>query len=358
VPPPLGLVPATYRTGSVTTASSQALFALGSVPCSTGQCPALAGSGDNGATWRLVHTFTGWQGGTGGATPEGATALSQVRFANPKVGWAFGGGVLRTTDGGRTWAPYPHPGGDVIALETDGTSVVLVAAPSCGSGGCNGPVSILRAPASSPSASDVVGTLTTGSVRAATVGWHAGLAYVNVSAGPSSSAPAPGPVVIEASGLRPVGPACTVPSAVPRVVTPASGSDLFAVCPSGGAAGTLAYAVWRSADAGATWSAVSSTALRLTDSGTVSVAVANAADLLAASGGDPALHGSLEVSRDGGRTWAAPANPPPVPASGWAWLGAAGGSVYDALPYGAGAGYWKSVDWGATWQFVQVAGSR
>lgn len=349
---PLGPVPVSFRTGSVTTASGKVLFSLGSVPCPTGQCPALAGSVDNGRTWRLVHTFAGWQTSTGGQGPQGATALTQVRFANPMVGWAFGGGVLRTTDGGRTWAPYPHPGGTVLALETDGTDVVLVAASSCGPGGCRGPVSIVRTPVTAASAGAVDGTLGAGSVTGATIGWHAGQAYVSAFGGA-----APGPVVVDPSGVRPVGPACTVPGAVPSIVTPASGGDLFATCPAGGAAGTMAYAVWRSSDAGTTWRVVSTDALRLTDSGTVSVAAASGSDLIAASGGDPALHGSLVVSRDGGRTWAAPASAPPVPARGWAWLGAAGGSVYDALPYGAGAGYWKSADWGATWQLVQVAGS-
>lgn len=354
-----GPVPAGFRLRSVTTAGNGRLFALGTVPCSGGSCPALATSSDNGATWSLLHTFPAGTAavGTGPGQPGGSGRLSDVRFANPSVGWVFGGGVMRTTDGGRTWQDYPHPGGDVIDLETDGTDVVLTAAPGCSGGTCHGSISIVRAPVSAGAASDVAGMIDGGAgVSGAGISWHAGHAYVSPVVQPAPGTRPPGPVVVQPDGLHVAGPKGCGNGQGSQLVAPATGSVLFAVCPSSGAAGHVGYAVESSSDGGATWHAVSTDRLVLVDAGRTSFAAADGSSLLAVSGGSPAVHGSMAVSTDGGVTWAPPSGAPALPSDGWAWVGAPGGSVYYALSADSAGGYWKTTDGGQTWAQVAVAG--
>lgn len=353
-------VPASFRVRSVTTADSRHLFALGAIACPGGTCPALAASTDDGASWHLVHTFpTGTTpAGNAPGQPGGAASLSDVRFANASVGWVFGGAVMRTTDGGRTWQDYPHPGGDVLDLETDGTEVVLTAAPACAAGTCHGAISIVRASVSAGSAKDVVGTVAGGAaVNGAPISWHAGRAYVSPVVTPSPGAAPPGPVVVQPGGLQAAGPRGCGNGLGSQLVAPASGSRLFAVCPASGAAGQVGYDVQASTDGGATWQPVSSARLVLVNAGRTAFAAADGSSILAVSGGSDAVHGSMVVSTDGGVTWAPPASPPPLPQQGWAWVGAPGGSLYYALSADSPGSYWRSADRGQSWQPVRVAGS-
>jgi hypothetical protein len=281
-----------------------------------------------------------------------------VRFASPSVGWVFGGAAMRTTDGGRTWQDYPHPGGDVIDLETDGRDVVLTAASSCAAGSCRGPISVVRAPVSAMGATDVIGTIDGSTVvSGAAITWHGGRAYVSPIVQRSPGAAPTGPVVVRPDGLHPAGPQGCGNGEGSQLVAPAAGTTLFAVCPSSGAAGHVGYAIESSADGGATWRPVSSDRLVLVDAGHTSFAAADGSSLLAVSGGSPDLHGSMMVSTDGGATWAPPTGAPSLPAKGWAWVGAPGGPVYYALSADPAGGYWRSEDGGQTWAPVQVAGS-
>ncbi|MDN5797542.1 MAG: hypothetical protein L0H79_17585 [Intrasporangium sp.] len=357
--PALLPVPASFRMSSVTTADNRHLFALGVLACPGGTCPALAASDDNGGTWHLVHTFAAPTTPSGGAPgrPGGSGRLSDVRFANPSVGWVFGGAILRTTDGGRTWRDYAHPGGDVISLETDGTDVVLTASQACSGGTCHGAISVVRAPVTAASATDVVGTIDGGAgVTGASVSWHASLAYVSPRVQPRAGATLPGPVSVRRDGLHAAGPQGCGSGQGVRIVAPAAGSSLLAVCPSSGAAGHVGFAVESSSDGGATWTLVSTDRLRLVNAGSASFAAADASSLLAVSGGSPDLHGSMQLSADGGATWAPPRGRPALPPRGWAWVGAPGGSVYYALSADPLGGYWKSTDRGQTWREVGVAG--
>jgi hypothetical protein len=85
-----------------------------------------------------------------------------------------------------------------------------------------------------------------------------------------------------------------------------------------------------------------------------SAAAADRRHLLAVSGGDPALHGSMKVSADGGRTWRPPTVGPPVPERGWRWVGAPGGRTFYAVPVGGGPSYWQSDDDGEHWHEVRL----
>ena len=358
-PPSAALVPASFVVRSLTTGAAGHLFALGTVACAGGDCPAVAGSSDNGATWTLRHTFP-----VSTAAPRsvpgrlgGAGSLTQVRFASASVGWAFGGAAMRTTDGGVTWQDYPHPGGEVIGLETDGTDVVLTTAPGCSDGMCHGAISVVRAPVTAASATNVAGTIDGGSgVKDAQISWQRGRAFVSPVVVPTAGRPGPTPVVVAPDGLHRAAPtSCGTGQAV-KLVTAAAGTTLFAVCPSGGAAGQIGYAVQSSSDGGANWRQVNGGPLLLTNAGTTSFAASDAQNLLAVSGGSPDVHGSMSLSRDGGATWREPRSAPPLPNHGWAWVGAPGGAAFYALSGDGSGAYWKSGDRGETWSRVVVAG--
>lgn len=360
-PPTAVPVPASFRVQSVSTAADRTLFALGTVTCPGGAlCPALATSRDDGSTWRQVHVFTGAgvlpPGQTG--RPGGTGVLSQVRFANTSVGWVYGGDVLRTTDGGATWQDYPHGGGDVIDLATDGTDVVLTTADRCSGGTCSGTLRVLRAPITATSVTDIAGSLGRSlTITAAPVSWHRGHAYVSPATVPPTGVAAAGPVVLRADGLHAAGPAgCGHGQGPTQLVAPATGTTLFAVCPTSGAAGHLGYAVHASSDAGATWRLVSSDALVLVNAGSAAFAAADAGTLLAVSGGGPDLHGSMELSVTGGEHWQTPRTAPPLPNRGWAWVGAPGGPTFYAVAADPSSGYWKSTNRGETWVPLTVAG--
>jgi hypothetical protein len=352
-------VPASFTVRSLTTGAAGRLFALGTVGCPAGRCSALAGSSDNGLHWHLVHTFPATTAGTQVAPggPGSSATLTQVRFASASVGWVFGGGAMRTTDGGATWQDYPHPGGDVIGLETDGTDVVLTTAPSCRAGMCRGPVTVVRAPVSATSATDVVGTISGGAgVLDAPIGWQDGQSFVSPVVVPLAGQPAPPPVVVASDGLHRAAPTSCGTGQPIRLVTAAAGRTMFAVCLSGGAAGHLGYAVQASSDGGASWRPVPGRPLLLVNAGTTSLAAADARTLLAVSGGSPDLHGSMTVSGDGGATWRDPRTAPPMPNHGWAWVGSPGGGTFYALSGDDTGVYWRSTDRGDTWTQVPVAG--
>lgn len=359
-PPPLGPVPTSFTLVSISTARAGYLVALGQVDCGAGRCAALAASSDNGGHWGLLHSFAdrGLRVAAAGAPFAAGPSVREVRFASASVGWVFGQSSLRTTDGGHTWQDYPHPGGQVLALETDGRDVVLTAANGCSAQSCPGPVSVVRAPVSAAAATDVAGTVGAGAtVTGAPITWHAGHAYVSPAATPIAGRSAPGPVVVRPDGLHAAGPArCGNGLGGVQLVGPASGSVLFATCAASGAMSHLGYAVLASSDAGLTWRSVSTDALILVDARTVSFAAADSGTLLAVSGGAQDVHGSMSRSNDGGVTWATPPQAPPLPALGWAWVGAPGGPTFYAISADGSGSLWRSTDRGQTWEAVAIAG--
>jgi hypothetical protein len=356
----LAPVPSSFTVVSISTARAGYLVALGQVDCGTARCAALAASSDNGGRWGLLHSFAdlGLRVAAPGAPFAAGPSVREVRFASSSVGWVFGQTSLRTTDGGLTWQDYPHPGGQVLGLETDGRDVVLTTANGCGAQSCPGPVSVVRAPVSAAAATDVAGTVGVGAtVTGAAITWHAGHAYVSPASTASAAQSAPGPVVVRPDGLHAAGPArCGNGLGGVQLVGPAAGSALFATCAASGAMSHLGYAVLASTDSGLTWRSVSTDALVLVDARIVSFAAADSATLLAVSGGAPDVHGSMSRSSDGGLTWAAPAQGPPLPNLGWAWVGAPGGSTFFAISADGSGSLWRSTDRGQTWEAVAIAG--
>lgn len=363
-------VPASFVAQSLTTAATSQLYAMGTSSCGDRLCPTLVGSSDRGATWHTVRVFA--DAATASPQAQGwaqdPSTLSQVRFASPRVGWVYGGGLKVTRDGGATWHDYAHPGQVVLDLETDGRDVVITSADDCADGVCAGPVQVTREsvgadPQTTPSATGPAG----GSIADAQTLIQDREVFVvpQWRVPPVGDA---GPSRLDGSTLEPLGrpTGCGGGGSARYVATTASTTTarIFGLCSRAGdgrATGGAAFEVSASDDAGGRWQTVSRRPLRLPGSVTVSVAASDDRHLVAASvgigtGGDAAVRAgaSLQVSSDGGRTWHAPKAGPLQPAGGWEWVGAPGGPQFYAVS-GQDGSYWHSSDDGETWERVPIA---
>lgn len=345
------------------------MFVLGSSDCGGGvRCPALIGTTDAARSWHLVNSFKANKlpvATTRQGAVQAGNVLSQVRFATAKIGWVFGGDILYTNDGGKTFREYTHLGASVIDVETDGNKVVVTGADRCRAALCAGPGYVAQAKttdldatllmATVPPGPDNEGSPGEGSLGDLQVTFDSNQPYVSPS---WDVAPAKGfgPQRVNFGHLSPLGKldgTCGNPNSQQLVATEDEGGGLFAFCPAagGGAAGSSAMAVFRSTNQGKTWSTVSADKLLLVNAGgTRSFAAANPKNLVAVSGGSSDLHGSMKVSHDGGKTWVSPTSPPPIPSHGWSWVGNHGGDSYYAVSGDAVPAFWKSDDDGRTWE--------
>ncbi len=105
-----------FSPSSLTFVSSTKAWTLGG-DCDQPTCPkpVLLTSDDRGQTWRPVNPPPAR------FDQSGADAVHTVRFADDNDGYAFGGGLWSTHDGGKTWKRVSVPGSatgtEVVALE-------------------------------------------------------------------------------------------------------------------------------------------------------------------------------------------------------------------------------------------------
>ena len=114
-------VPAGFQPMSVTFVSADEGWVLGSAPCATGRCPAIAHTLDAGKTWKRIpapNTKIGTHP-LGGSPDVITPGIAGLRFADANNGWAFGPELWATHDGGATWKRLDVlAGATVVALET------------------------------------------------------------------------------------------------------------------------------------------------------------------------------------------------------------------------------------------------
>lgn len=112
-----GPIPTGFRATSFTEVSLDAWWMLGAARCLTGSgmCGAILRTTDGGSVFAGIPS-----------PPVGASDVSQLRFASPLDGYAFGPELWQTADGGATWANVLIPG-QVTELEAaDGEAYALV----------------------------------------------------------------------------------------------------------------------------------------------------------------------------------------------------------------------------------------
>jgi len=107
VGPPGGPIPTGFQATSFTAVSLNAWWMLGTARCLTGSgtCGAILRTNNGGSTFAGIPS-----------PPVGASDLFQLRFASPIDGYVFGPELWQTSDGGATWANVPIPG-QVTELE-------------------------------------------------------------------------------------------------------------------------------------------------------------------------------------------------------------------------------------------------
>ena len=116
-----GAVTAGFRAASVTFVSADLGWVLGATPCNTGTCASIARTTDGARTWAAIPAPSTVLA-PGGISSPGTSGVSELRFADPLDGWAFGPELWATHDGGATWHQVTIPGigsgGSVVALES------------------------------------------------------------------------------------------------------------------------------------------------------------------------------------------------------------------------------------------------
>jgi hypothetical protein len=336
-----GPVPRGFVAVSATSADAGLVYALGTAPCRAAPCTSVVRSADGGRTWAGMPAPKAEMPGTstrpgGPATPN---TVFHLRFATPTDGWAFGGGLWQTHDGAATWQKMPIAG-TVLDLATDGEHVWAVTT-VCDDAPCPSGVEVHYGRAGDrrftrrvrfPQATSYgVRLAGGGGTMALTVGGQDSQLYLAREDGTWSGAvtPCPPPGVGHAGELLAVAP-------------PAEGDGgLVAFCGKP-ALNSRHVVTRRSTDGGRTWTGQG----RVTVPGSTFSATAVTADVVLLASGNADLGGALLVSRDGGRTYATPRVG--AAGGGWLWVGAAGGGRVLALPLVATGAVYLSTDAGAS----------
>ena len=340
-----GPVPGGFLPVSVSTAARGLLYGLGTAPCRREPCTSVVRSADGGRTWvgmpapkaELVTGATATRPDAGGTTKDTVTDL---RFATPMDGWAFGGALWQTHDGAVTWEQVPVAG-RVLDLATDGDDVWAVTS-RCTAAPCSDGVQVLHGRAGDRRFTRSTLLLQPASLDVHLVGGADGiwLAF----GGTDSELYRARPDGTLAQAVTPCAPpGVHYEGELLAVAPPAEGTDgLVAFC-GDAAAGSLHVVTTRSTDGGRTWA---STGDDLVVPNGAFSATAVTSDLVLVAEGARDLGGALRISRDGGRSYGTPdvARQP----AGWRWVGAAGGGRVLALPLLATGTIYVSTDSGAS----------
>jgi len=125
-----GPVPAGLQVSSVTFASPDLGWALGTAPCTAAPCTSIVRTADGGLTWvGIPAPVAPLVPADIGAQAEAGSGVGGLRFADPLDGWAFGPDLWATHDGGSSWRRLTIPGAasaTVVALEASGGAVQAV----------------------------------------------------------------------------------------------------------------------------------------------------------------------------------------------------------------------------------------
>ena len=322
-------------------------------------CTSIAGTTDHGSTWHGVKApVTG--------APAGPAGVSQVRFYNTSDGWAFGPQLWATHDGGRHWTQIDTHGLRVTALEAAGQRVFAVWAQCSGTGpdfaaDCTASSLYSASPGSDqwaavPGAG--TGYSVSGTAGSAALVLSPSRGYLlapdgTLLSGPVASAGAWQPVTSTGTGSASPSPGTASPSPAPcepgpaqangqpsgALLTGTTSSRLVLVCTSPASGATQAKQVYTSADNGQHWqqagtapAAGTATSVAGTVTGTI---------VLATTAG-------LQVSTDGGASWAAGQGA--LPSGGFGYVGMTSATQGVAVPADvAQHAVWFTFDGGQSW---------
>jgi hypothetical protein len=105
------------------------IYVLGSVPCGSSTCPAIARSLDDTRSWSLMDAAPKTTIVQPGSAIDYTTGVSAVTFIDAFHGWAYGPDLWTTTDGGLNWSKESLPAGihgPVVAFDVANGSLRAV----------------------------------------------------------------------------------------------------------------------------------------------------------------------------------------------------------------------------------------
>jgi photosystem II stability/assembly factor-like uncharacterized protein len=285
-----GPVPAGFQPESVTFVSAQRGWVLGSAPCSHPVCTSVLRTTDGGRTWAGIPA----PAAPLGPGEEGSPGVAELRFADPLDGWAFGSELWSTHDGGAHWKQVHLPGAQglpasVVSLEAGGGEVYALDIPGTQQSAGTAAAQLYQTGAGADAWTPVTGA----SVPAA----EAGRVVVSGSGAWVDVQTSGAQAVFLARGTggwnrHPL--PCGQPSLTLAAV---SATDMATICAGGGAAGQQPKQLYSSSDAGLTWHPVSSGPMA---GDTLGAAMASpSVVVVAAASGASFLYGTF----DAGRSW-------------------------------------------------------
>ncbi|MQA87318.1 MAG: hypothetical protein GEV03_22485 [Streptosporangiales bacterium] len=283
--PPGGPVPPGFAPESVTFVSSGLGWALGGAPCSDPPCTSVVRTEDGGRGWEGIPAPR-----TGGEDePDG---VSELRFADPSNGWAYGPGLWSTHDGGATWHDVDVPGGGRVieAAAAGGWAVAVVS--TCGKDPDCGSFRVYGTPAGADRWRPLPGGRGTAGdgVAGVSLTVRGRNAYV-AGGGPSGAAIWSGPMDGTGGWVRRAAPCRD--GAYPAGITSASDGEFVLVCAGRPGAGGQPKIAYLSGDGGTSWRRGGD----VPSGGLVTSVAATPAKIFVATN-----HGLL-ISGDGGRGW-------------------------------------------------------
>ncbi len=336
--PPAGFVPMSV---TATTMNGNTYLVLGHAPCAAGTCTALVKTTDGGKTFTTVGAPPAQlvPDAPGNNDVFGQNTISDIRFVDANNGWAFGGALWQTTDGGKTWARAAIPGSVQQLAVASGRAWAIVFTDASATGA--GPtyrVFSATYPDDTWLPADSAGTFGPAEPVLALQGTQATVLGGNLHAVTAVSGPA--------SFTSTVPPPCTPSGGTESPLSPTTGA-LWLACPDGGTSGVY---VLRTGDT--SWS----TAAAQLSGKQISVGAVDAMHAIVGIDGkllryysDPAATSVPAASAP------TPVAYPSVPASTvWPFIGFTNNTDGFAVAIVNGTRQlWRTTDAGSTWSIVK-----
>ena len=280
-----GPVPAAFKAVSVTFISTETGWALGTGTCAKPPCTGIVRTRDGGQTWRGIPAPA-----AGTNTGDGSVSTRELRFADQLNGFAFASSLFATHDGGGHWRRIAVKG-SVASLEVAGGRFWAVLH-GCDSveGTCTAPGSVITGAVGGDAVTTVM-PLAPGVTGQVVL--HGPLVYLAL-ARLNQQSTAPQLKVASGGGSFAARPIPCGSTEVPYLAA-AGDTSLALVCQSSDAgAGQQPKHYYGSTDSGRTWTR------RADPAGLIGTVVAATGSAVFVGN----QRTGLQVSRDGGRTWA------------------------------------------------------
>jgi photosystem II stability/assembly factor-like uncharacterized protein len=323
----------------------------------------LAARADAPAAWADAMPAPFWEAQPAATAAAAGASLRGVRAVSAAVAWASGsrGTVLRTADGGRTWARRPVPGADSLDFRSVWAFDSLTAVVASAGEAAEGQARIYRTADGGRTWALAHRDTTRGVFYDAVAFWDADHGLV-LSDPPEGPAPRRFTVLATSNGGRTWArtPAAGLPDARPGEAAFAAGNAALAVAGStrawfvtGGPAGARAYAT---ATGGARWDVVPVPVAPRSASAGLFAAACASDRVCVAVGGDyqapRAGAGQIARTEDGGGRWERTDLGGSAPGY---WSGLAYAPAARAFVAVGGGGTAVSRDAGRTWAVVDTA---